>query len=287
MDLFSALTFQGKYAPATAAPAMGHGGVLFGEEHGGMILDGGITYGVLAALTAVRAVACHSLTSPDSSRHRFASARRAHAAHATLRGHSPLTRSVFDRQVFWATCFVLHTSGTIFNVGLYVNGAKYMFLGKDTKYKVGAVQGDAGLISEAGAKVEDRTVIFIRHGESTWNETFNPVGINKLLFPFGLLYAFVTESYLLLTGRKDSWFYDSPLNMIGQEQASELRNYLAKDSQWPKATSQEADLKLLKGTDLDTPAIVVSSTLRRAVVSANSISPPSACLARWGYLRMR
>ena len=41
---------------------------------------------------------------------------------------------------------------------------------------------------------------------------------NKLLFPVGLLYALITESYLLLTGRRDSWFYDSPLNMIGQEQ---------------------------------------------------------------------
>ena len=127
--------------------------------------------------------------------------------------------------MFWATCFVLHTSGTIFNVGLYVNGAKYMFLGKDTKYKAGAVQGDAGLISETGAaKVEDRTVIFIRHGESTWNETFNPVGINKLLFPFGVLYALITESYLLLTGRKDSWFcaYQSnlPLPVISRSYLS-------------------------------------------------------------------
>ena len=61
---------------------------------------------------------------------------------------------------------------------------------------------------------------------------------------------------------------DSPLNMVGQEQASELRNYLAKDSQWPKGAIQAADLKLLKGTDTETPAIVVSSTLRRAVVRA-------------------
>jgi hypothetical protein len=49
-----------------------------------------------------------------------------------------------------------------------------MFLGKDTKYKSGAVQGDTGLIAEEGKRVEDRTIIFIRHGESTWNQTFNP-----------------------------------------------------------------------------------------------------------------
>lgn len=77
-------------------------------------------------------------------------------------------------QVFWATCFVLNASGTTYSLGLYVNSLKYMFLGKDTKYKSGAVQGDTGLIAEEGKRVEDRTIIFIRHGESTWNQTFNP-----------------------------------------------------------------------------------------------------------------
>jgi hypothetical protein len=77
-----------------------------------------------------------------------------------------------------------------------------------------------------------------------------------------------TQSYLLLTGRKDSWFYDSPLNLIGQQQASELRMYLAKDpSQWGSGAQEQQDLKLLKGTDPSTPSVIVSSTLRRAVVS--------------------
>ena len=76
--------------------------------------------------------------------------------------------------MFWATCFVLNFSGTQYSLGLYVNSLRYMFLGKDTKYKSGAVQGDTGLIAEEGKRVEDRTIIFIRHGESTWNQTFNP-----------------------------------------------------------------------------------------------------------------
>ena len=77
------------------------------------------------------------------------------------------------------------------------------------------------------------------------------------------------QSYLLLTGRKDSWFYDSPLNMIGQQQAADLRSYLDKESQWPRGTAQAADLKLLK-SDPSTPTVIVSSTLRRAVVSQTS-----------------
>ena len=78
-------------------------------------------------------------------------------------------------QVFWGTCFVLHASGTWYSLNLYINSLRYMFLGKDTKYKAGAVQGDTGLISDEGKRgVQDRTIIFIRHGESTWNQTFNP-----------------------------------------------------------------------------------------------------------------
>ena len=69
---------------------------------------------------------------------------------------------------------MLHSSATIYSLRLYADSLKYMFFGKDTKYKTGAVQGDAGLISEEGKRYEDRTVIFIRHGESTWNQTFNP-----------------------------------------------------------------------------------------------------------------
>ena len=36
------------------AGAMGHGGYLLGAEHGGLVLEGGVTFGVLAALTGVR-----------------------------------------------------------------------------------------------------------------------------------------------------------------------------------------------------------------------------------------
>ena len=69
---------------------------------------------------------------------------------------------------------MLNFSATMYSLNLYINTAKYMFLGKDTKYKVGQVQGDTGAIDESDARVEDRTIIFIRHGESTWNQTFNP-----------------------------------------------------------------------------------------------------------------
>ena len=48
---------------------------------------------------------------------------------------------------------------------------------------------------------------FLRHGESTWNVTFNRM---KALFLFRLAYACIYETYLAIT-TGDSWFLDSPL----------------------------------------------------------------------------
>eukprot|EP01050_Picozoa_sp_SAG11_P016358 SAG11_NODE_2224_length_3666_cov_2.269975_5_plen_161_part_00 len=45
------------------------------------------------------------------------------------------------------------------------------------------------------------------------------MGIKKLLLPILVLSALVTEAYLLLGGKRDSWFFDSMLNAHGQKQA--------------------------------------------------------------------
>ena len=102
--------------------------------------------------------------------------------------------------------------------------------------------------------------------------------------------ALITESWLLLKGKRDSWFYDSPLNSVGHEQVSylavpkllqigrltsfwlrphqtaALRNYLARPSHPGMSEQGKKDIALLKGTDTSTPTVIVSSTLRRAVV---------------------
>ena len=54
--------------------------------------------------------------------------------------------------------------------------------------------------------MQRRRIIFVRHGESTWNEAFNPKGMkHKLTAPLTLLYSLTTEAYLMLTGSRDSW----------------------------------------------------------------------------------
>ena len=60
----------------------------------------------------------------------------------------------------------------------------------------------------AGKPVERKTIYFIRHGESTWNDTFNK-GQHRSALVFvlgfipGLIKALAYELYLLLSGKLD------------------------------------------------------------------------------------
>ncbi len=102
---------------------------------------------------------------------------------------------------------------------------------------------------------ETRQVIFIRHGESTWNDTFNK-SKNPVLFIPRLLHAAVVEISFLVTQVRESWFYDSPLSRTGLRQATELRAFLQQSRSEPLAQTL-----LGRGGK----SIVVSSILRRAI----------------------
>ena len=56
--------------------------------------------------------------------------------------------------------------------------------------------------------VEHRCVIFVRHGESTWNETFNKGDRSRLSFAVffipNLIYALLVEFYLFVAGHSDA-----------------------------------------------------------------------------------
>lgn len=59
-----------------------------------------------------------------------------------------------------------------------------------------------------GLPVERKTVYFVRHGESTWNDTFNKgehrsTAVFIIGFIPGLVKAFLHELYLLLSGKLD------------------------------------------------------------------------------------
>jgi hypothetical protein len=61
--------------------------------------------------------------------------------------------------------------------------------------------------------------VFVRHGESTWNTTFNRSKLPWKFIP-RLLDAAFKEIMLIITGQQDSWFIDSPLSDLGLEQVS-------------------------------------------------------------------
>lgn len=150
-----------------------------------------------------------------------------------------------------------HARATAYKIQLYMKSLLFLFFTSDTRYKLTDIPDPATLDSTRG-NVEKRTVIFIRHGESMWNETFNR-SKNPIYFVPRLIWASCYEMYLLIKGERDSWFYDSPLSLEGIKQAEQLRNYLTSHA---KANNPMVDVMLGKSS---TNTILVSSSLRRAL----------------------
>lgn len=107
-----------------------------------------------------------------------------------------------------------------------------------------------GLVLES-----ERSVVFIRHGESAWNEVFN--NGSKILLPVRLARALAQEMFLLFQ-TTDSLFLDSPLTKEGLQEAMSLESAIAQSQR------QEAGgWKELKPTN----CVYVSSPLRRALTT--------------------
>ena len=190
----------------------------------------------------------------------------------------------------------------------------YLLFCKDKKWKVpsdvdpasefpaelgGSLKSSSGGDGDQGSKIyREKTLILIRHGESTWNDTFNPGQRKKLKFvllflPY-LVYAIIVEVYYFVSGRdRDSWFYDSPLSVSGKNQIDGLRSFLKKEglkmgggdggsssgssregrairillALGEKKAAGEKDWKKEGGGD-ELSSHVVSSSLRRAISTA-------------------
>lgn len=126
--------------------------------------------------------------------------------------------------------------------------------------------------NEVETKVEKKTIIFVRHGESTWNDTFNKGSHRSALvfaigFIPGLIKSFLYEFYLLISGKIDSWFYDSPLSHLGLSQVKKLADFLGQDPINDKALSDEERLliQILRNDPNAPKSKLVSSNLRRAL----------------------
>mmetsp|Transcript_7258 Transcript_7258/g.30880 ORF Transcript_7258/g.30880 Transcript_7258/m.30880 type:complete len:354 (+) Transcript_7258:60-1121(+) len=155
----------------------------------------------------------------------------------------------------------------LYKIKIYTQSFSYLFFSKDMKWPTEPCAGAAfdKALAAATGKVERKTFILLRHGESTWNETFNR-GFAPASFIPRALHAILTETYLFLAGVKDSWFYDSPLTNEGIEQAEEFRTFLKASK---GAASQEGEklVPVMRGDD-PSKCLLVSSNLRRALSTA-------------------
>jgi len=163
-------------------------------------------------------------------------------------------------------CMLTNPKAAQAKVKLIITTFQFLFLSKDKKWKK---PEDPENFFKDDEGVEKKTIIFVRHGESTWNDTFNKGDrkLGKFLMGFvpGLIKSFATEWYFLVSGKSDeSWFFDSPLSEKGQQQAEGLRKFL-RDTNPEFSTPKEANLiRLLKGEG-DEKCQLTSSNLRRAI----------------------
>ena len=97
----------------------------------------------------------------------------------------------------------------LYKVRLFIRGILYFFFCWDKSFKKPADPGSIfGPLLAQGTPIEKKTIFFVRHGESTWNETFNK-GTHRSAVVFllgfvpGLIKALLYELYLLLSGKLD------------------------------------------------------------------------------------
>ena len=141
-----------------------------------------------------------------------------------------------------------------------LNSLMFMVYSKDNKGIGPKYNPDPAAI--INAKTVTKTIVFIRHGESDWNNVFNK-GFGPSFF-VRLIRSLIEE--FLMIFHMDSKFLDSPLNQEGIDQALELRRYLEKEVNFEvkSGTIGRKDIfDVLRG-DKDT-SVIVSSSLRRAI----------------------
>ena len=97
----------------------------------------------------------------------------------------------------------------LYKIRLFVRGILYFLFCWDKSFKRPPDPAAAfGPHLREGRPVRRKTVYFVRHGESTWNDTFNK-GKHRSAIVFaigfvpGLIKAVLYELYLLLSGKLD------------------------------------------------------------------------------------
>ncbi|GBG28009.1 Hypothetical Protein FCC1311_042322 [Hondaea fermentalgiana] len=137
----------------------------------------------------------------------------------------------------------------VYKLHLLRIGLSHMIFSQDKRWPR---QADAAGILDTVDSTKQ--IIFVRHGESRWNEVFNK-GFGPS-FP-GRLFRALRDEFLQAT-TLDSTFLDSPLSEEGTMQAAGLAKFVE--------SSDEGIGAVLKG--LEGESVLVSSNLRRALSTA-------------------
>jgi hypothetical protein len=146
----------------------------------------------------------------------------------------------------------------LYKQSVFFFGVLGMVFSRDFKWKK---TPEPGRIRGAKEKAVKR-IVFIRHGESDWNEVFNR-GFGPSFF-VRLARAVWREVRLLPT--RDSLFVDASLSHEGLEQIEHLHEFLA-DADDPSGDNAELIAILRGDRDVD-KSILVASNLRRAIATA-------------------
>eukprot|EP00568_Trieres_chinensis_P002089 CAMPEP_0183310730 /NCGR_PEP_ID=MMETSP0160_2-20130417/32938_1 /TAXON_ID=2839 ORGANISM="Odontella Sinensis, Strain Grunow 1884" /NCGR_SAMPLE_ID=MMETSP0160_2 /ASSEMBLY_ACC=CAM_ASM_000250 /LENGTH=363 /DNA_ID=CAMNT_0025475073 /DNA_START=131 /DNA_END=1222 /DNA_ORIENTATION=+ len=170
--------------------------------------------------------------------------------------------------LFVVACLVFNLPTFIHRVRLTIQGVLYLIFCNDKSWK--KPKDPASYFNSIDkSKVTKKTVVFVRHGESTWNDTFNKGSHRSALvfvlgFIPGLIKSVLYETYLVLSGKVDSWFYDSPLSYLGLGQVDDLGKFLGKK---PVGVSDEEAkmISILRGDAGAPESKILCSSLRRAI----------------------
>jgi hypothetical protein len=118
---------------------------------------------------------------------------------------------IFSRSALILVCGMLlfNLPTLVYKLGLFVQGVIYFLLCHDKSWKKPRdPEAVVGPILQANEAVERKTIYFVRHGESTWNDTFNK-GSHRSAVVFavgfvpGLIKALLYEIYIILSGKMD------------------------------------------------------------------------------------
>eukprot|EP00752_Nemacystus_decipiens_P016413 g14670.t1 len=137
-------------------------------------------------------------------------------------------------------------------------GAVHMLLSKDKKFKPQVDSGDVQVDPNSRRK----RIIFLRHGESEWNEVFNR-GFGPS-FLVRLVSAVVRE--VMMLSSRDSVFFDSPLSNTGIQQTQELIRFMQKAPDSFSGSEVAEAVSVLRGGSSQS-SVVVTSNLRRAIAT--------------------